>query len=390
MANKTNCTKNGIPYYRISRTVGKRLNKKGLWVDKRKEFYGVNKKDAEKQYEEYTAKQRENTITPDKCFGEIADYFVYKVFLKGKSAEATKEKYIRLYEQIIRTSDVAGKKISEITSRDFQEIYNASGRAPSTIRSLNNILRKIYKYIDQEGYGKDVTLNLIIPASKRIDKQTGKKILVWKEKELSAIAAGLENYRYRLFILLAIHTGCRLGELLAITYADISYTKQKLSITKQVILEAERKDDKKLGMKLSVSPILKSESSYRVLPLTDEMIFEIKQHKAWQEKEMQKNGYRTEMLFTTNTGGLIDRPNLNRALKRYYMQQGVPNHNVHTYRRTFATMLAQAGVPIQVLSALLGHESIEVTAKYYVDISDDEKLNAVEKIQIKTPLLAIS
>ena len=49
MAKKTNCTKNGKDYYRISITIGRSSNGKLI----RKEFYGSSKKEAEKKRDEY-------------------------------------------------------------------------------------------------------------------------------------------------------------------------------------------------------------------------------------------------------------------------------------------------------------------------------------------------
>jgi integrase len=74
-------------------------------------------------------------------------------------------------------------------------------------------------------------------------------------------------------------------------------------------------------------------------------------------------------------------------LKRYYGKINVVYQKFHTYRHTFATTLSKAGIPIQVTADLLGHDSIEVTAKYYIDISEEEKIRAIETIQI-SPLIA--
>ena len=49
MANKTNCVKNGKKYYRVYLDLGRDSNGKRI----RKEFYGVNKKDAEAKLEQY-------------------------------------------------------------------------------------------------------------------------------------------------------------------------------------------------------------------------------------------------------------------------------------------------------------------------------------------------
>jgi integrase len=70
------------------------------------------------------------------------------------------------------------------------------------------------------------------------------------------------------------------------------------------------------------------------------------------------------------------------ALNRYYQRIGVEEKNIHAYRHTFGTNLCRQGVPIQTASKLLGHDDISTTAKYYVNVSDEEKARAIEKLAV--------
>lgn len=53
------------------------------------------------------------------------------------------------------------------------------------------------------------------------------------------------------------------------------------------------------------------------------------------------------------------------ALKKLFEQAGVPGAHAHRYRDSFAVGLLQAGVPMERVSLLLGHQSIRVTEKHY-------------------------
>ena len=107
---------------------------------------------------------------------------------------------------------------------------------------------------------------------------------------------------------------------------------------------------------------------------------ELQKHKLWQKKEMMKNGYRTEYIFTTDSGGFYDKRNINTACNRYYKKIGIEPKGFHTYRHTFGTMLCNRGIPIQTASVLLGHSDINITAKYYINVSLDEKTKAVNAL----------
>ena len=74
--------------------------------------------------------------------------------------------------------------------------------------------------------------------------------------------------------------------------------------------------------------------------------------------------------------------NVRTALNRYYKKIGVDEKNIHAYRHTFGTNLCRQGVPIQTASKLLGHDDISTTAKYYVNVSADEKARAIETLAL--------
>lgn len=82
-------------------------------------------------------------------------------------------------------------------------------------------------------------------------------------------------------------------------------------------------------------------------------------------------------VFTTDSGRFIDRHNLDTSFKRVYRKIGVPFHGFHVYRHTVASMMASKGAPIQTVSALLGHDSVTTTSRYYVNVSSKDKLSAV-------------
>jgi integrase len=54
-----------------------------------------------------------------------------------------------------------------------------------------------------------------------------------------------------------------------------------------------------------------------------------------------------------------------RALKGVFKEAKIPDGHAHRFRDTFAVGLLQAGVPMDRVSALLGHSSIKVTEKHY-------------------------
>ena len=54
-----------------------------------------------------------------------------------------------------------------------------------------------------------------------------------------------------------------------------------------------------------------------------------------------------------------------RSLKRLLILAGVPDGHAHRFRDTFSVELLLAGVPIERVSILLGHQSVRITEKHY-------------------------
>lgn len=68
--------------------------------------------------------------------------------------------------------------------------------------------------------------------------------------------------------------------------------------------------------------------------------------------------------FTSKLGQPRDRNNVSKALRRVFVSAGVPWAGSHTFRRTVASWLDEAGAPLAEIANQLGHADTNVTAKY--------------------------
>ena len=85
-------------------------------------------------------------------------------------------------------------------------------------------------------------------------------------------------------------------------------------------------------------------------------------------------------VFTTHNGNIMDARNIRRSLNRFYQRIGIEPKKFHAFRATFCTNLCKNGVPIQTASKLMGHKSVDVTAKYYASVSLDEKKHSMDML----------
>ena len=67
----------------------------------------------------------------------------------------------------------------------------------------------------------------------------------------------------------------------------------------------------------------------------------------------------------------IDKGTIESAIRKVGRKPGIEKAHAHRFRRTGATFALRRGMPIEQVSKLLGHESIETT-QIYLDISENE------------------
>lgn len=322
MAVKTNCIVHGKAMYRIRAKVGERLD--GTYIYKN--FYGSGKLEAEKRRNEYF--ERKERAESFSTLGHAAHYYCYEVMPHESISHGTYELYERQYRVRLRDADFMSSPVDNVTSRDIQSFLNALAKskvAPSAISATHKFLRRLYAYLSAEGY-HDVTATISVPRRKN-DRQNG-DISVFNSQEVSDIIQ-TPNPLHALFVL-AFATGLRLGEILALTVEDIK--DGSVLVDKQVV-EFYRPDGH--GMMEFVREVTppKSARSIRAVPLPES---------AWKEvkKWIESRNAKSELLFSTASGGYLDRSNFRRAWRRHLKRAGVDYKKFHACRATYGTMLA--------------------------------------------------
>ena len=415
MANKTNHTISGkdgkeYNYCRLQRKVEVYDEKTGEFKIVKKQFYGENQKKAQKKIDEHEEYIRALKIElskstseklAERTFGASVKAYIDNTFIPDSSIkDATKLRYVNSYHNIFDDQDLLNKQLKSVSGEDIQAVFTASEIAPSSKEAALKLLRNFYKYAASQLIAHDVTQGIVIPKAKK--KRQDQAIEVYSDYELRAFLERTPaDHRIRFLIVMAIETGCRIGELLALTYDDIDIESDRITINKSVSEVAPIKGSGQEDKKVNEIVTTKSIDSVRVMPVTPRIKRELARHKSWHRKEMLEAGYRSNQIFTSKSGELYFASNLRMALKRLVNKINkeilaentdneskirkaptlIENKGWHTFRHTYGSDLAAAGVPIQEVCKLMGHSDISVTAKYYVNITTDQKKEAAGKLQ---------
>ncbi len=190
--------------------------------------------------------------------------------------------------------------------------------------------------------------------------------------EVNRLLEAARGDRLEALYVLAVTTGMRLGELLALTWRQVDL-QVDLEAADRAALRIVATTQRNVDGKWTVGEP-KTHASRRRIGLTPLARQALLRHRELQCAErnaiIAAQGARiwqdSDLVFTNIIGGLLDEGNV---CKQSYMpllrRAGLPYRSPHTLRHTCATLLLADGVPLHKVSALLGHASISITADFY-------------------------
>jgi integrase/recombinase XerC/integrase/recombinase XerD len=146
----------------------------------------------------------------------------------------------------------------------------------------------------------------------------------------------IEDIRDRALFLLLLRTGIRIGEALGLRLNDLDIKGRKVHL-----YEGEKN------------------SMGRVVYLSDDALFAIK---LW----LRRRDKGKEFIFYGKSNGHLCYSTGRYLFMKYLKQAGLDQkvYTVHCLRHTFASELLNAGMRLECLQQLLGHQDIEVTRRY--------------------------
>ena len=207
-------------------------------------------------------------------------------------------------------------------------------------------------------------------------KHESKEMNPFEDFELSMFLISAEQDAYYPYWYLLSHTGIRRGEGLALTWSDINFANNTISINKS------------LNEKLVVSKP-KTKNSKRTLKVGDDLMEILKNHRIKiMEKTALTEYFQDNNLVFPNVMGTHMNPNnlARRNFKAILQRAGLKDRVIHDLRHTFATLYIHKTKDIAGCSAFLGHDKKSVTLDFYTDYlpKEDESPAQVMSEIVKT------
>lgn len=282
-----------------------------------------------------------------------------------------REQYVRCY-----LVPALGKRpLVKLTASDVERMTAgmvASGLSPRTAAHARIILRRALGDAMRDG-----VLHRNVAALARPPRVSGRTIEPGRDyldtSQLRRLLAVAAEYRVGALITLAATTGLRQGELRGLTWDDIDWSAGTLAVRRSL---ARAWDG---GYQLAET---KTARSRRTVNLPAAALDALRREEREQAAAREAVGTawqdRLGLIFTDAVGRPLYPTAVHRAFRELLTAAGLPFVPFHGLRHSTATALLAAGVPLRVVSDVLGHSGIAITADYYAHVERDARREAAD------------
>jgi integrase len=265
------------------------------------------------------------------------------------------------YERICRLHikpSLGRIRLKDLTVAHVRGLYRErlkAGLAPRMVQLIHVTLHKALKQAVMDGLiPRNVTEAVKPPQPEK------KEIRPLSPEQARALLRTAKKERLEALYVLAITTGMRQGELLALKWEDVNF--------EAGVLQVRRTLSTATGGGFTFSAP-KTAKSRRSIKLPNTALSSLRKHrKAQLEERMRLSELFIDqgLVFTSRVGTPISRQDLiTRSFKPLLKRAGLPDIRFHDLRHTCATLLLGKGVHAKFVQELLGHATISITLDTY-------------------------
>lgn len=232
----------------------------------------------------------------------------------------------------------------------------------NTIKGIVSVLKQALRLaITLEFVDKEYCSDLKMSSSEE------KEISVFTKKEQQVIESFCLNHKKSNYIgiVICLYTGIRLGELLALTWDDIDFNSNLLTINKT---SYSAKVDGKTQIIVDKP---KTKKSNRVIPIPNQLVKLLR---------VIKKESNSKYVITTRNSGMVGNRSYQRTFKFILKKVNVPYRNFHSLRHTFATNAIELGMDVKTLAEILGHTNAMITLNRYSHSLLNYKIEMMNKL----------
>jgi integrase len=339
---------------------------------KRKKFYYRTKQEAiRKRNEALRELERGELATgPRRKLGDYLKDWIENIH-KDNIRVSTYVKYKKLIKYIV--ADLGEVWLQQLTPEQVQRFYakkRRDGLSSKTVHEIHGVLHLALKHAVRWNYVARNVCDLL--DSPRVVSRKGTPLTLEQAKRL---LERIRGHRLEVVLMMAVVTGMRRGEILALRWSDVDLDRCVLRVLHTVDYIP------KYGY---VEGEPKTQAGKRTIDLPVFFIEMLRQHRVKQSEQCRKVGEAWEnrdLVFPDLKGGYLNPGYVLRMFDKILQSADLPHMHFHDLRHSAATILISMGVNPKVIQELLGHSDISITLGVYGHLFPSMQQDVADKWQ---------
>lgn len=367
----------GYTYYRIQKQLDKnnKVNVTGKSKEEVREKY-FNK------LEEFLNKDITNLDINNMTFSEFVSYYLFEVVLPSGSVKAkTLTSYESMYRNHIKYSTIGNIKLTELKREHLQKYFNHllnTHLKLSTIKVIKTFISIILKYaVDEDYILKNYCSSIKLP-----NKNENKINKYLTDEDVQAVFDNCNDKKLLIIIKIALSTGMRINEVIALTENDFDFNNCSINVNKTLSCCKVFEDKNNYKNQIIVTTP-KSKTSNRIVYFNPNISKDIKAYISSEKERYLRVGKKYEsstLIFTDENFALLYYSSISYHLKKLFQKCNINVSGFHTFRHTSGSKLYEMGVNIKTISEQLGHSNTNITSNIYVHLDEEKKKDAIKHL----------
>ena len=330
-------------------------------ITARRSFYGHTREEVAAKLRAARFRREESVAEPTRQF--VRDFLGEWLETRRSQIRATTWAHYEKYLKNHIIPSLGHHRLNQLQPQHVQRFYQEkvdSGLSPTSVRHFHVILHRALKQAFRWGLVTRNVADLVDPP-----RRAHVEMQVLNGDQIKALLEVTQGTRLYALWVLAVTTGMRRGELLALRWKDVDLATASLSVV--ATLQEVRHRQFMLA-----EP--KSQRSRRRIALSSLAVEALRQRRLAQREEQVLAGTawrENDLVFSNALGDFLDANNVvNRTFRPLLQQAGLPKIRFHDLRHSAATLMLSQGVHPKIASEMLGHATVAITLDLYSHVTE--------------------
>lgn len=294
-----------------------------------------------------------------------------ELYRKDQLSTVSQSTYQRNYYAMKSLMDILGEAtlVERITAGYVRERLALKDEKPGTTNERITRLKALFRWGYENDYIKDIRWLDKIKKFKDEEKLLKLDEKYLESEELKKLLETLSVDKWRFLAELTALSGLRVGEAIALNISDIDLKNRVITVSKTYDAVNQ----------IVTNP--KTASSNREVYMQDELFNLCRSISLYMKKDRLLKGYQSNIFISDSNGGYISYYAYNKCLSETAHRLFNKKVTSHFMRHTHVALMAEQGIPLDVISRRLGHADSQITRDIYFHVT--KKLKERDYQQIK-------